>query len=147
MFVNSHQFPNNLSNFYICLDSELPAITYLGNMDGYEALSGSEDPYIGKLSRQIPYYLFPPDIGPSTLVSSLREYLTTCVKRNGEALLQCNQIVFITSANSGYDTVIGGQPIVKGILDAFPIPPGKKCEPRQSCCCDLTPDWQRTKKT
>ncbi|XP_028412047.1 uncharacterized protein LOC114534772 [Dendronephthya gigantea] len=118
--------------------NDLPAITYLGNLDGYEALSGAEDPYIGKLSRQVPYYLFPPDVAPSTLVSSLRDYLAACVKRQGQVILQCNQILFLTSSTSGYDILIGGQPVVKGITDAFPVPPGKKCQGLK-CCCDLNP--------
>lgn len=118
--------------------NDLPAITYLGNLDGYAALSGKEDPYIGKLSRQVPYYLFPPDLSPSSLVSSLREYLSTCIKRQGQVLLKCSQITFLTSSTNGYDILIGGQPVVNGISDAFPLPPGKTCHGK-SCCCDLNP--------
>ena len=107
-------------------------------MDGYEELSGSEDPYIGKLRRRVPYYLFPPDVSPSELVSALREHLDTCVKRLGQELLKCNQIVFVTYSTYGYDILIQGQPVVNGIYDAYPLPPGRKCEGRR-CCCDLTP--------
>ena len=116
--------------------NDLPAITYLGDMDGYEALSGSEDPYIGKLSRKVPYYLFPPDVSPSSLVSSLREHVSKCVKRQGQDLLRCNRVRFLTHSLYGYDIIVGGQPVVNGIYDAFPLPSGKKCIGLR-CCCDL----------
>ena len=122
----------------LSVGNDIPAITYLGNLDGYEALSGAEDPYIGKLSREAPYYLFPPDLSPYTLVSSLREYLTTCLKRRGFELLPCHTILLLTSYSSGYDILIGGRPVVKGILDAFPVAPKKNCL-GEKCCCDLNP--------
>lgn len=124
--------------FFLSVGNDLPAITYLGNLDGYEALSGSEDPYIGKLSREAPYYLFPPDLSPYTLVSSLREYLSTCLKRQGFLLLPCRTILLLTSSSNGYDILVDGRPVVTGITDAFPVAPKKSCH-GQKCCCDLNP--------
>lgn len=117
---------------------DLPAITYLGNMDGYEALRGSEDPYVGKLSRQAPYYLFPPSVTPANLVLSLRDYHETCVKRHGQKITKCSLLTVLTSAKNGYDIVMmfGGDSFTNGILDAFPLRPAASCLAKQ-CCCDL----------
>lgn len=127
-------------NIPVARGFDLPAITYLGDMDGYEALSGSEDPYIGKLSRKVPYYLFPPDISPSNLVSKLREYHATCLKRAGVELMKCKIVHFLTSTMNGYDIMIafgGTSPgLGNGIIDAFPTRPGKPCL-ANPCCCDL----------
>lgn len=116
----------------------MPAITYLGNMDGYEALRGSEDPYIGKLSRGIPYYLFPPDLSPSSLVSLLREYRATCVNKHGQELMTCSEVTFLTSTANGYDIKIafGGDSLNNGIVDALPLRPSESCV-GLPCCCDL----------
>lgn len=107
-------------------------------MDGYEALSGKEDPYIGKLSRRVPYFLFPPDVSPWNLVISLREYHASCLKRHGDELMKCSKIILLTSKKNGYDIVIafGSDHNTNGILDAFALRPVPSCVARP-CCCNL----------
>ena len=124
------------SRWFVGVD--LPAITYLGNMDGFEAMMGYEDPYIGKLSRDEPYYLFPPDVSPSTLVSNLRDYHATCAKKNSPEFAKCVEVLFITSKTNGYDMKVfyGGDELGEGIIDAFVIEPTLTCLGRP-CCCDL----------